>query len=142
MDSDRDYTPMRVRLPRYGAAGASAPEPGATGGATTSGALRARTDSIRRLRRMSNWTAAAMLAGTAVAAVGLAEHATTATTATTTASGGTVGTTGAHGASGPQVSGPVATSGGSGVTVSTTRRVVNGHVVITRVRHVAPQHDH
>jgi hypothetical protein len=39
------------------------------------------------------------------------------------------------------VNGPVATTGGSGATVTTTRQVVNGHVVITQVRHPAHYSD-
>jgi hypothetical protein len=137
MDRDHDSHQGQVRLPRYDAAGPVA-------GADQSGgthAAQARRDGIRRVRRMSNWTAAALLVGTGATAVALAHHAFPATTsaAGTTSSG--VVTTGAQGTGAPQVSGPVATSGGSGVTVTTVRHVVNGHVVVTQVRHVAAYHD-
>jgi hypothetical protein len=39
------------------------------------------------------------------------------------------------------VSNPVATTSASGVTTTTTTRVVNGKTVVTRVRHVAAGHD-
>ncbi len=90
---------------------------------------------------MSNWTAAALLAGTGVATVALATHATqTGTGATTTASGSTTqGTSVQPGA--PHVAGSVVTSGGSGATVTTTTKMVNGHLVVTKVRHPAVWHD-
>lgn len=101
---------------------------------------RARNDGIRRVRRMSNWTAAALLVGTGATTVALASHAFPASTSSTTtassAQGTAVQTTGA-----PHVSGSVVTSGGSGATVTTTTRVVNGKTVVTQVRHPAVYHD-
>ncbi len=92
---------------------------------------------------MSNWTLAALLAGTGAATVALAHHAfpPAATTAgtSTTAAGATTAT--AHGASGPQVSHSVATTSASGVTVTTTTHTVNGRTVVTHVRHVPAYHD-
>lgn len=90
---------------------------------------------------MSNWTAAALLAGTGVATVALATHAAQTGTTTTTASGSsTQGTSVQAGA--PHVKGSVVTSGGSGATVTTTKKVVNGKVVVTKVPHAAVWHDH
>jgi hypothetical protein len=104
---------------------------------------RARNDGIRRVRRMSNWTAAALLVGTGATTVALASHAfpasTSGTTTASTASGAqgtSVQTPGA-----PHLSGAVTTSGGSGATVTTTTRVVNGKTVVTQVRHPAVWHD-
>jgi hypothetical protein len=102
-----------------------------------------RRDGLRRVRHMSNWTAAALLAGTGVATVALATHATqtgTASTSTASASGHSTQGTGVQ-ATAPHVQGSVVTSGGSGATVTTTTKVVNGHVVTTRVRHPAVWHD-
>ncbi len=108
-----------------------------------------RRDGIRHARRMSNWTLAALIAGTGAATVALAHQAfPTATAAGTTAAGTTAaGTTGAgtaataHGASGPQVGHSVATTSASGVTVTTTTHTVNGKTVVSHVRHVPAYHD-
>jgi len=108
-----------------------------------------RRDGIRHARRMSNWTLAALIAGTGAATVALAHQAfPPATGAGTTAAGTTAGaTTGAgttataHGASGPQVGHSVATTSGSGVTVTTTTHTVNGKTVVTHVRHAPAYHD-
>jgi len=92
---------------------------------------------------MSNWTLAALIAGTGAATVALAHQAfPTATAAGTTAATTGAGTTAtAHGASGPQVGHSVATTSGSGVTVTTTTHTVNGKTVVTHVRHVPAYHD-
>jgi hypothetical protein len=70
------------------------------------------------VRRASNWTAAALIAGVAAATGYFAHHpppaATPPTSSVTTVPGGT--TTGPQK---PTLNGPVATSGGSGVTVTT-----------------------
>jgi hypothetical protein len=99
-----------------------------------------RRESIRHARRMSNWTAAALIAGTGTAAVALADQATAAGVAATGAASaaGTAGTTGAStpAAAGPRVTHSVATTTASGVTVTTTTRIVNGRTVVTRVGHV------
>lgn len=136
MDSDLRSRAGRVRLPGHGD-GDSARADGVRAG---SDGVRARADGVRRVRRMSNWTAAALLAGTSVTAVALAHH-TQAVSSSSATGSGTVSASGAHGVTGPQLTGPVATSGGSGVVVTTTRRVVNGHVVITQVRHAAGGRD-
>jgi hypothetical protein len=96
----------------------------------------ARRDGIRHARRMSNWTAAALIAGTGVAAVALAHQAVPAATpATGTAVSGAGAAAPAAGAAAPGTAAPqvghsVATTSASGVT--TTTRVVNGKTVVTR----------
>ncbi len=98
-----------------------------------------RQDGMRRVRHMSNWTAAALLAGTGVATVALATHATQTGTTAAASGSSTQGTSVQAGA--PHVKGSVVTSGGSGATVTTTKKVVNGKVVVTKVRHAAAWHD-
>ena len=105
---------------------------------------RARRDGVRHVRRMSNLTAAALVAGTGAAAVALAHHAfpvstPAASTASATGIGGAAVTSGAGG---PQVSHAVATTSGSGVVVTTQTKTVNGKVVVTQVRHPAPYRDY
>lgn len=89
---------------------------------------------------MSNWTAAALLVGTGATTVALASHAFQPSTSGTATAYTTQGT-GVQTASAPHVSGAVATSGGSGATVTTTTRVVNGKTIVTQVRHPAVYHD-
>ena len=98
-----------------------------------------RQDGLRRVRHMSNWTAAALLAGTGAATVALATHATQTGTTSTASGSSTQGTSVQAGA--PHVKGSVVTSGGSGATVTTTKKVVNGKVVVTKVPHAAVWHD-
>jgi len=138
MDSDREQHDGRVPLPGFGA-----PAPGDKPAPD-------RRDGIRHARRMSNWTLAALIAGTGAATVALAHHAFPAATGTATTAAGPAGATaatgttaspGTHGASGPQVTHSVATTSGSGVTVSTTTHTVNGKTIVTRVRHVPAYHD-
>ena len=98
-----------------------------------------RPDGIRHGRRVSNWTAAALIAGTGTAAVALAQQAHQATAAGVAATGAAfagaaAGTTGTSAAAGPQVTHSVATTTASGVTVTTTTRTVNGKTVVTRVK--------
>jgi hypothetical protein len=128
-----------VRLPGPGGPEPGGPEPGTA----AAGNMRARSDGVRRVRRMSNWTAAALIVGTGAATVALAHHslpglAPAASPASTTGIGGTAA---ANGAAGPQVSHSVATTSGSGVVVTTQAKTVNGRVVVTQVRHAAPYHD-
>ena len=113
-------------------------------GEPAAGGRAARRDGVRRVRRMSNWTAAALVVGTGAAAVALAHHAfpvsvPAASTATATGIGGTAVT---GGAGGPQVSHAVATTSGSGVVVTTQTKTVNGKVVVTQVRHPAAYRDY
>ena len=128
-----------VRLPGPGGPEPGGPEPG--GAAAES--MRVRSDGVRRVRRMSNWTAAALIVGTGAATVALAHHslpglAPAASPASTTGIGGTAAV---NGAAGPQVSHSVATTSGSGVVVTTQTKTVNGRVVVTQVRHTVPYHD-
>jgi hypothetical protein len=77
----------------------------------------ARADGVRRVRRASNWAAAALIAGVAAATGYFAHHppaAAPAPSAVTSVPGGT--TAGPHK---PSLTAPVVTSGGSGVTVGT-----------------------
>jgi hypothetical protein len=104
---------------------------------------RARRDGIRKARRMSNWTAAALMVGTGAAAVALAHQSFPVAGATgqVGSAGTSAGKTGAspQTAGGPQVTHSVATTTASGVTVTTTTRTVSGKTVVTQVRHV-PAH--
>jgi len=113
MDHDYEERPGWVRLPGYDE-DTSYPR----------GAARARAGGVRRVRRASNWTAAALIAGVAAATGYFAHHPPAAAPATNSVSsvpGGTA--TGPGGAAAgphkPSVNAPVATSGGSGVTVTT-----------------------
>jgi hypothetical protein len=129
MDDERDYRPGQVPLPGAGQPGADPSRPPAGNG-------------IRRARRMSNWTLAALLAGTGAATVALARHALPAATGTTgTAAGSTAAATGGQAATagqgGPQVSHSVATTSGSGASVTTSTQTVNGKTVIVRTVHPA-----
>ena len=91
---------------------------------------------------MSNWTAAALIAGTGAATVALAHQAfPAATTAAATASPAGAGTKAASTAGGPSVSHTVATTSASGVTTMTTTRTVHGKTVVTHVRHAPAYHD-
>ncbi len=111
MDQDYEERPEWVRLPGY----EDAPDPRS--------AARARAGSVRRMRRASNWTAAALIAGVAAATGYFAHHppaATPATSSVTAVPGGTAMTGGtAVGPHKPTLTAPVVTSGGSGVTVGT-----------------------
>ncbi len=104
-----------------------------------------RRDGIRQVRRMSNWTLAALIVGTGATTVALAHHAfpaaatTAGTSSTAVGTGAAVATNGTT--AGPQVTHSVATTSGSGVTVTTTTHTVNGKTVVTHVRHVTPYHD-
>jgi hypothetical protein len=103
---------------------------------------RARRDSIRKARRMSNWTAAALIVGTGTATVALAHHSLPAAAPVAGAAGQAGGAAASRpGTSGPQVTHSVATTTASGVTVTTTTRTVNGKTVVTQTRHVPAQVD-
>jgi hypothetical protein len=138
MESDREDHGGRVPLPGFG-------DPARDDWASRGQPAPDRPDGLRHARRMSNWTLAALIAGTGAATVALAHHAfpATATAAGTTAAAttGTGTTTTAHGASGPAVTHSVATTSGSGVTVTTTTHTVNGKTIVTHVRHVPAYHD-
>jgi hypothetical protein len=134
MDADRGYPDGRVPLRELGDH-----DPG----------VGERSDSIRKVRRMSNWTAAALMVGTGAATVALAHQAfpAAAPAAGTAGQSGGTGTsaaptgTGPQTASGPPVSHSVATTTASGVTVTTTTTTVNGKTVVTQVRHAPARRD-
>lgn len=99
--------------------------------------LSTRTEGIRRARRISNWTAAALLVGAGATTAVLAHNALPAghpsgTSTSTTTSGAGQAT---HAGTGPQVGHSVATTSGSGVTTTTTTRTVHGKTIVTTVRH-------
>jgi hypothetical protein len=131
MDSDREYRAGQVPLAGFGDQGADdLPVP-------------SRRDGVRHVRRMSNWTLAALIAGTGAATVALAHHAfpsaaTAAGSSTTAAAGGQAAV---NGTSGPAVTHAVATTSGSGATVTTSTQTVNGRTVIVRTVHPAAYHD-
>jgi len=130
MDEDRGYPDGRVPLGELGGVGPRS---------------RARRDSIRKVRRVSNVTAAALMIGAGAAAVALAHQsfpaAAPAPVAGAAGQVGGAGTSagqagaGAQAAGGPRVSHSVATTTASGVTVTTTTTTVNGKTAVTQVRH-------
>ena len=149
MDAYRNLPEGEGSLPEFAGPAPAAgwvrlPGPGGPGpGGAAAESMRVRSDGVRRVRRMSNWTAAALIVGTGAATVALAHHsfpaaAPAASAASTTGIGGTAAT---NGAGGPQVSHTVATTSGSGVVVTTQTKTVNGKVVVTQVRHTVPYHD-
>lgn len=128
MDSDQHYR-GGVPLPEHGE-----PNPPAS--------TAARDVGLRRVRRMSAWSAAALVVGTGAATAALAHsYATPATQpaatapATTTTGGGATAT---PATGGPAVTHSVASTSGSGVTKTVTR-TINGKTVVTQVR--VPYHD-
>jgi hypothetical protein len=120
MDHDHEERPGWVRLPGYDEDPPYSPGAGYKRGGT-------RDAGMRRVRRASNWTVAALIAGVAAATGYFAHHpapAAPATTPVSTVPGSTVpGSTTAGGAAAgvhkPSLSAPVVTSSGSGVTVRT-----------------------
>jgi hypothetical protein len=134
MDSDREYRAGRVPLPGLGESGPAYP----VGQSAASG----RRDGIRHARRVSNWTAAALIVAAGAATVALAHQAIPAAAPAGTATSTTgTGTGATAGATGPQATHSVATTSGSGVTVTTTTRTVNGKTVVTHIRHVPAYQD-
>jgi hypothetical protein len=134
MESDREYgSGGRVPLPGW--------EDPAQARRTAPGA--ARENGVRHLRRMSAWSAAALVVGTGAATAAFAHaYAHPAQVAGPATAAGTSGT-GAAGAPGQSASGPgvshsVATTSASGVTTVTTTRTVGGKTVVTHVRQGAP----
>jgi hypothetical protein len=142
MDSDRQYRSGRVPLPGHGNP-VDGPGPADPAGQPDASARR---DGIRHVRRVSNWTAAALVVGTGAAVVALSHQAFTpaapaAGTASSATSGAGTTSASAHGATGPSATHSVATTSGSGVTVTTTTHTVNGKTIVTHVRHVPAYHD-
>jgi hypothetical protein len=129
MDTERDPHSGQVPLPGFGE---SAPAD-----RQDNRSERPRGDGVRHVRRMSNWTAAALIVGTGATTVALAHHAfpvTAPAAGTVSTTTGTGSATTASGTGAPQAAHSVATTSGSGVVVTTTH-VVNGKVVVTHVRH-------
>ena len=93
----------------------------AAGSARRRGAVERRNTGVRQTRRISSWTAAALVAGVAASA-GYFAHAATAPAGTTTGTSATGTATGTGAATGqrPSVTHPVVTSGGSGVAAGTS----------------------
>ena len=83
------------------------------------GAASPRAGGVRRLRRASNWTAAALIAGVAAATGYFAHHPQPATPAVTSVTGTAPGSGTTAGPGKPCLSAPVTTSTGSGVVVTT-----------------------
>ena len=147
MNTDRNPRSGQVPLPGFAEstpAAGQAPLPGPGETAPNARPALTRSDGIRRVRRMSNWTAAALIVGTGATTLALAHHAfpISAPTASSAPSATGFGITAVtSGTSGPQVSHTVATTSASGVTVTTTSHVVNGKTVVSQVRHVPAYHD-
>ena len=111
MDREDAERPGWVRLPGYDDDSGYQRDAGPSRGAP-------RASGVRRLRRASNWTAAALIAGVAAATGYFAHHAPPAAPAVSTVSGTAPGaSTAAPGK--PTLSNPVTTSSGSGVVVTT-----------------------
>jgi hypothetical protein len=97
--------------------------------------------SLRHVRRMSNWTAAVLIAGTGTATAALAHQASQtaaappATATAPPAAGTAAAAAGTPAAAGPRVTHSVATTTASGVTVTTTTRTANGKTVVTHDKH-------
>ncbi len=132
MDSGHDEPVARVPLPPS---------------ADPAGRASYRREGFRHARRVSNWTAAALIVGAGAAAVAFAHQAWPAAGAAPPGPGTNItgpgaagtGSAGAGPASaaatgGPQVSHSVATTSASGVTVTTTTRTVNGRTILTQTR--------
>jgi hypothetical protein len=139
MDSDREYRGGRVPLPGFGGSYPADSDRRPTPD---------RRDGIRHVRRVSNLTAAALIVGAGSATVALAHQALPAAAPTTAhaagaASPGTAAGTGAAmpGATGPRATHSVATTSASGVTTTTTTRIVNGKTVVSHVRHAPAYQD-
>jgi hypothetical protein len=126
MNAEHDPRRGQVRLPAFDESGGT------------------RSAGIRRVRRMSNWTAAALIVGTGATTAGLAHHAVSVTAppaAASSSASGVATASGTQGANGPQVSHSVATTSASGVTTTTTTQVVNGKPVVSQVRNAPAYHD-
>ncbi len=144
-----DRKPPSGQQPSPGDAGSASTErwvplPSASPGAPAGGTGQRRTEGLRRVRRLSNWTAAALVVGTGATTLALVHNAVPvsapmATSASSTTGTGTSAVT--NGTSGPRVAHSVATTSASGVTTTTTTHVVNGKTVVTHVQHVPAYHD-
>lgn len=150
MSTDRDPRSGQVPLPGFvesSSADRWVPLPGSSQVAAADEASKARAEGLRRVRRMTNWTAAALIVGTGAGAVALAHNVVPSMAPTVPASSaastvGTGTTAATNATSGPHVAHSVATTSASGVTTTTTTRVVNGKTVVTHVQHVPAYHDY
>lgn len=91
----------------------------AAGSASRRRAVKRRDTGVRMTRRISSWTAAALVAGVAASAGYFAHAAMPAGTTSGTSATGTVTGTGTATGQKPSVTHPVVTSGGSGVAAGT-----------------------
>jgi hypothetical protein len=100
----------------------------AAGSATRRRAINRRDTGVRATRRISGWTAAALVAGVAASAGYFAHAAMPAGTTSSTSSTGTASGTGTGTAASqkPSVTHPVVTSGGSGVAAGTVGGAAGG----------------
>jgi hypothetical protein len=114
MDRDDAERPGWVRLPGDDDDTGYQRDPG-----PWRGAAGPRAGGVRRLRRASNWTAAALIAGVAAATGYFAHHPQPAAPAVTAVTGTAPGSGSTAGPGKPHLSAPVATSTGSGVVVTT-----------------------
>ena len=101
----------------------SVPVPRSAGFSLAQSEVIAREDGLRLLRRMSNWTAAALIVGVAATTGYLAHTNPVATGTLTITSAVPACTAPGIGSPRPTVSNAVATTGGSGVTVGTSSSV-------------------
>jgi hypothetical protein len=84
----------------------------------------ARAEGVRHLRRLTNWTLAAMLVGVGATSAAFAHAIPGLSGGTAAVQTAVVGSTATSGSAvAPAVSGPVATSGGSGVVTAATGSV-------------------
>ena len=102
MDEEHHEGHGWVRLPAYDDEGGSAP-----------GSGRARASGVRRVRRASTWTAAALITSLAAAVGYFAHHTQQAVPATTTVTPGTQGSASTASPGKPTLTSPVVTSSGS-----------------------------
>ena len=112
MDREDAERPGWVRLPGYDDDSGYQRDAGPSRGAP-------RASGVRRLRRASNWTAAALIAGMAAATGYFAHHTQPAAPAVTSVTGSAPGAGTTAGPGKPTLSSPVTTSTGSGVVVTT-----------------------
>ena len=131
MDSDREDRTGQVPLPGFGEPRGRLPAGAAPPGRRPARPADVELDPGRAHRRYRGGHRGA-------GAPCLPPVAATAGAATTAATGGQAAV---NGTSGPQVSHSVATTSGSGATVTTTTQTVNGKTVIVRTVHPAAYHD-
>jgi len=94
--------------------------PGSVAASNPSRAGSPRESGLRRVRRMSNWTLAALLVGVGATTAGLARTIPTTTSSTVAASASGSATSAVGGQSSPRVTNPVATTSASGVVAPST----------------------